>query len=304
MCKEGVVKAVVLALLLCASTAARAQEETAAPRPTPPDEKLTRILDRAGESVAKYQAGLFHITFTETLRDEELEKDLTPKKAKEFVFETIVLREQLSGDEEDFYPKSIRRLKTVDGKPVKPGRKIPWFGRGVQSLGFLLPKHRQLFEYTLEGEERVAGRAAYRLRALRPGQPPPRVEWNRRLLGAWMSFRAFAPTSVLVWVDAENFDVLRLEEHLVAPFEFDSPRTFGAFGPSRRIRYTRQDYAVTFRRQTFKDPEQTLLVPDTAEWLYVMEGARHPRLRATIRFTNYQRFRSDVKVIEDAEPGR
>ncbi|HEY0172932.1 MAG TPA: hypothetical protein VGB98_18075 [Pyrinomonadaceae bacterium] len=303
MNKRSVSKAALLALMLGACVAARAQEEAASPTspPTPPaaDERLARILERAGEAVAKYQAGLFHITFTETLRDEELGKDTTPKKSKEFVFETVVLREELSADEDDFYPKSVRRLKTVDGKPAKGDRRVPWYGYNVQSLGLLLPKHRRLSEFTLEAEERIGGRAAYRIRALRPGQPPPQAEWRRRLMGAGMSFRALAPVYLLLWVDAENFDVLRLEQHLVAPFEFDSPRAFGAFGPSRHIRYTNQDYAVTFRRQAFKDPEQTLLVPDTAEWLFVMEGAKHPRLRATISFTNYQRFRSDVKVLEE-----
>lgn len=290
-----------LALLLCAAAAARGQEAAA---PAPPDEKLARILERAGAAVEKYQAGLFSITFVETLRDEELNKDMTPKKSKEFVFETVVLRERLSGDEEDFYPKSLRRLKTVDGKPAKPSRRVPWYGYNVQSLGMLLPKFQSLYEFTLEGEEAVGGRAAYRIRALRPGQPPPQAEWRRRFMGAGLSFRALAPVYVLLWVDAENFDVLRCEQHLVAPFEFDSPRAFGAFGPSRRIKYARQDYAVTFRRQTFKDPEQTLLVPEAAEWLYVMEGAKHPRLRATLRFSNYQRFRSDVKIIEEPEPDR
>lgn len=295
-------KAAVLALVLGACVAARAQGEAAAPTPPPTataDEKLARILERAGEAVAKYQAGLFHITFTETLSDEELGEDMTPKKSKEFVFETVVLREELSADEDDFYPRSIRRLKSVDGKPAKGGRRVPWYGYNIQSLGMLLPKHRSLYEFTLEAEERTGGRAAYRIRALRPGQPPPQVDWRRRMMGMGMSFRALAPVYSLVWVDAENFDVLRYEQHLVAPFEFDSPRAFGAFGPSRHIRYTRQDYAVTFRRQTFKDPEQTLLVPDAAEWLFVMEGAKHPRLRAGIRFTNYQRFRSDVKVLEE-----
>ena len=302
MKKGSVLKAAVLALMLGACSAARAQGEAAMP---PVDEKLARILERAGEAVAKYQTGLFHITFTETLRDEELNKDMTPKRSKEYVFETVVLREALSEDEEDFYPKSLRRLKAVDGKPAKQGRKVPWYGYNVQSLALLLPKFRGRYEFTLEGEERVGARPAYRIRALQPGQPPPKVEWRRRFMGVGMSFRALAPIYCLIWVDAENYDVLRFETHLVEPFEFDSPRAFGAFGPSRRINYARQDYAVTFRRHTFKDPEQTLLVPDTAEWFYLMEGGKHPRLRATISFANYQRYRSDVKVLEDeTEPDR
>lgn len=286
-----------LALLACAP-AARAQGAGAAPAQ---DGRLGRILERAGEAVARYQSGLFSITFTETLRDEELKKDMTPKRSREFVFETVVLREALSENAEDFYPQSVRRLKTVDGRPAKKGSRVPWYGYNVQSLALLLPEYQKLYEFTLEGEEAVGGRAAFRLRALRPGQPPASVEWSRGLMGVGMRFRPNAPTYALVWVDAENFDVLRFETHLVAPFEFDSPRAFGLFGPSRHLRWTNQDYAVTFRRQTFKDPEQTLLVPDAAEWLTLIEGAQRPRLRATLRFTNYQRFRSDVKVIEEPD---
>src|ERR671926_414590 len=108
-----------LALALCAFASARAQE---AKGETAKDERLERILERAGEAVARYQSGLFHIAFTETLRDEELTKEMTPKKSKEFVFDTVVLREPLSADEEDFYPKSVRRLKSVDGRPAKSNR--------------------------------------------------------------------------------------------------------------------------------------------------------------------------------------
>jgi hypothetical protein len=291
-----------LALLLGACVGARAQE---AP-PPPGDEKLARILGRVGEGVARYQAGLFSITFSETLRREELREDMTPKKSRELVFETVVLREELSADEEDYYPRIVRRLKAVDGKPVKPGGKgaAPTAAFNIQSLSFLLPKNRHLFEFSLDGEEALGGRAAYRIRMLRPGQGEPRVEWSGRLLGT--SFRVFAPYVYLMWVDAESFDVLRLESHLAAPFEFESPRTFGAgpfgrFGPTRRLKYAVDDYAVRFRRERFKDPEQTLLVPESAEWVTVIEGAKHPRTRATLSFSDYRRYRSDVKVIEEPE---
>jgi hypothetical protein len=289
-----------LALLLGAFVSTRAQGEPA-PTPAAVDEKLERILEKAGEAVARYQSGLFSITFTEVLRDEELSKEMTPKKSKEFVFETVVLRESLSENEGDFYPKSVRRLKTVDGKPAKKNRRAPWYGYNVQSLGLLLPKYRKMYEFTLEGEEAIGGRAAHRVRVFQPGQPPASVDWKRGALGVGMRFWPKAPTYALIWLDAENSDVLRLETHLVAPFEFDSPRLFGAFGPSRHLKWVNQDYAVTFRRHTFKDPEQTLLVPDAAEWLTVIDGAQRPRLRASLRFSNYQRFRSDVKIIDEPD---
>lgn len=289
----------VLAFLACAP--ALAQE----PGPTPArDERLERILDRVGEVVARYQAELFRISFTETLTQEELREDMTPKRSKEFVFDTLVSREALSDDEDDYYPKTVRRVRTIDGKPAKrAGREDAAAGAAVSSLVFLLPKHRSEFQFALEGEERFEGRRAYRIRILRPGEGPPRVEWDERLVG--FSFYVLAPSLNFLWVDAETYDVLRYESHLVEPFEFEGPRPislgFGRVGASRRFKYRVNDYAVSFRRERFKDPEQTLLVPVAAEWTRVIEGASKPRTRATLRFSNYQRFRSDVKIVEEPD---
>jgi len=286
-----------LALALLACAPARAQGPEAKPAE---DERLERILGKVGEGVARYQAGLFSITFTETLRREELREDMTAKRSKEYVFDSVVLREALSADADDYYPRLVRRLKTIDGKPSKrrPGPEVNY---AVSSLGFLLPKHRGLARFTLDGEETAAGRRLYRIRMLSPGEGEPRVEWKRRAVG--FRFRVVAPLVYLIWADAETFDVLRLESHLAAPFEFDGPRAFGfgRLGPSRHFKYAAEDYLVRFRRQQFKDPEQTLLVPEYAEWTQVIEGASRPRTRATLRFSNYQRFRSDVKIIEEPD---
>lgn len=284
-----------LLLALAACVPVRAQE----PQPEPSkDERLERILEKVGEGVARYQSGLFSIAFAETLRREELRKDMTAKKSKEYVFDSVVLRETLSADEEDFYPRLARRLKTIDGKPSKK-RLGPESNYAVSSLGFLLPKNRGPLQFTLEGEEAEAGRKLYRIRILSPGEGEPRVEWKSRVVG--FRFRVVAPSVYTIWVDAETFDVLRLESHLAAPFEFDGPRAFGfgRLGPSRHFKYAAQDYVVRFRRQQFKDPEQTLLVPEYAEWVTVIEGASKPRTRATLRFSNYRRYLSDVKVIEE-----
>ena len=293
---------VVLTLLACAP--ALAQEEPRAVQAK--DERLERLLDKVGEGVARYQAELFRIAFTETLRQEELREDMTPKKAKEFVFDTIVAREALSAEEDDYYPKTVRRLRAIDGKPAKRARaRDAAAGSNVSSLVFLLPKHREDFQFSLEGEEQFEGRRAHRIRMTRKGEGPPRVEWQKRLVG--FRFYVFAPSVNLLWVDAETFDVLRFESRLAEPFEFESPRTFsagplGRFGPSKRLRYAVRDYAVNFRRERFQEPEQALLVPVAAEWTYVIQGASRPRTRLKLRFSDYRRFRSDVKIIEDEGP--
>ncbi|HVF68335.1 MAG TPA: hypothetical protein VM914_11755 [Pyrinomonadaceae bacterium] len=260
------------------------------------DESLQVILARVGEGVVRYHAGLFGLAFEETVTLEELREDMTPKKSREFVFASVVLREDLSKEEGDYYAETVRRLKTVDGRAAKKDDEAERFAVGAyaEALNFLLPREQKLYEFRLAGEETLMGRRALRVGLLRPGEGEPRVEWKGN------SFRVVnAPTRWTFWVDAESFDVLRVESHLAEPFEFESPRLFRAFGPKAKFRYARHDYAVTFRRVRLKDPDETRLVPDTVETVGVIEGASRPRLRRTTRFSDYRRFRSDVKVVEE-----
>jgi len=273
-------------LLTCACADAHARQS---------DGRLQNILTRVGEGVERYHTGLFGLAFTETLTLEELREDMTPKKSREFVFESVVLREDLSKEEGDYYAETVRRLKTVDGRAAKKGDEAERFAVGTyaEALNFLLPREQKLYEFRLAGEDTVEGRRALRVELLRPGEGGPSVEWKGN------SFRVVsAPTRWTFWVDAESFDVLRVESHLEAPFEFESPRLLKV-GPKGKFRYARQDYAVTFRRVRLKEPEETRLVPDSVEAVTVIEGAGHPRTRRTTRFSDYRRFRSDVKVVEE-----
>lgn len=299
---RGVVRhiAIVFALsslLSCAHVSAHAIQSEAARA----DGRLPEILARVGQSVERYHTGLFGLAFVEVLRLEELREDMTPKRSREYVFESVVLREALSQVEGDYYADVVRRLKSVDGRAPKKGDEaerdtLKAYG---DVLNFLLPGEQKLYEFSLDGEESLAGRAAFRVVMLRhPDEREPSVEWQGH------SFRVHPPVRWTFWADAESFDVLRVESHLEAPFEFESPRDIGALGRSgrtRKIRYARQDYAMSFRRVQLKDPDETRLVPDSSEWVTVIEGASRPRTRGTIRFSDYKRFRSGVKVIEDSE---
>ncbi len=283
------------------------------------------MLARVGQSVERYHAGLFGLAFVESLRVEELREDMTPKKTREFVFDCVVLRENLSDDEGDYYAETVRRLKTLDGRAAKKGdeAKHDTVASYGEALNFLLPRNQKLYEFKLSGEETLEGRRALRIELFRPGDDEPSVEWKGT------SFRVTsAPTRWTFWVDASSFDVLRVESHLEAPFEFENPNAsgagpFGRFGPARKLRYAREDYAASFRRVRLadtneaplvpesaewvrrvelKDPAETRLVPETSETVLVIEGASHPRTRRATRFSDYRRFRSDVKIVEEPGP--
>jgi hypothetical protein len=299
-----------LALTLTCATAT-AQEALPAERPaaetarTADDERLARVLDLAGRGVECYFGGMFSITYTETLRAQELKEDLTPKgRAKEWVFENIVVpRRSASGQE--LYAEAIRRLKSINGKPVrgkdaviKPGKcGGPTAGYSLP-LGFLLPQHRGQHVFSHEGEEVYDGRRSHVVRVAPRERFEPSVGWKGNC------FYAGFTHEWRVWIDAETYDVLRLDARLVEGFEFESPRAFNAglfrIGPSRTLRYERSEGTTRFRRVRFTNPEQTLLLPVSAERLTVIRGAL--RARVTQTFTDYRRFVSDVKIIEDSGP--
>lgn len=301
--------ALALACLLAAAGPARARRGAGQAQTQREDERLTHLLARVGEAVERYHRGMFSIKFTETVRREELNEEMTPRRSKEYVYESVTTRENLSDAEGDYFAQTVSRLKTVDGRAAKRAREGGDDDPAAEEpapnhedfLNFLLPKFQGLYSFSFEGEEVLRGCRAFRIGESRFGDEEPRVEWKGR------SFVAFGPTRMTIWVDAETFDVLQFESHLAAPFEFDSPPALsagplGRLGPSRRLRYERDDYSVRFRVVRFKDPDQSLLLPEYAEWLRVIKGARRPRVRTTISFANYQRFVSDVKVIEDQGP--
>ena len=286
-----------VSLLACACMNAHARQSDAARD----GEQLQKLLARVGEGVERYHAALFGLAFREVLTLEELREDMTPKKSREFVFDCVVLREELSKERGDYYAETVRRLKMVDGRAAKRADEAKSFAFESygEALNFLLPREQKLYEFKLVGEETLLeGRRAVRVEVLRPGEGEPRVEWKGN------SFRVSAPTRWTFWVDALSFDVLRVESHLEAPFEFEGPRVIGAgplgrLGPKNKFRYARYDYAASFRRVLLKDPEETRLVPDKVEVVAVIEGAGHPRTRRATRFDDYKRFRSDVKVVEE-----
>lgn len=286
---------------------ARAQEATTAPQSEAARVEL--ILKRTGERVEEYLAGMFNISFKELYWRTFLKEDFTLKgKVKEHVFDNVVLRERRAGDGQEVYGVTVRRLRKVDGKKVKPSKQREELDKCgapgssyVDPLTFLLPAQRARWVFNYEGEDVWhGGRKVHRLGYLPRGEQKAGTRVEGDCVYAWGKYKG------TVWIDAENFDVVQLTSRLVEEFDFESPRAisvgFARFGPRRKFRFLRSEYTMRFGRVRFSNPEQELLLPQFSESLNVIRGAREPRVSHKRSFFGYQRFVSDVKVIEEDGP--
>ena len=58
----------------------------------------------------------------------------------------------------------------------------------------------------------------------------------------------------------------------------------------------RSDTTVRFKRITFQNPDETLLLPESIVTVTSISGAGKPRMRTTQTFTDFRRVIIDTKV--------
>jgi hypothetical protein len=101
-----------------------------------------------------------------------------------------------------------------------------------------------------------------------------------------------------VWVDAQTYDVVRVERYLRGPVDVAVP-----FLIQRRYRLAnwvtivRDDVSIRYKTVAFTDPPEVLLVPESIDSYSVLRGG----LQSTRRnqtFSDYKRFVTAGRVVE------
>ena len=100
-----------------------------------------------------------------------------------------------------------------------------------------------------------------------------------------------------IWIDADTHDVLRLDQSLGGLVEIPLPRKATRYGATMFWTMERWDSTIRFRRVTFQDPEETLVLPVESSTLQVTRGAGTPRLRTSTQYLSYRRFITGGRVI-------
>jgi hypothetical protein len=171
----------------------------------------------------------------------------------------------------------------MDPKPVSP-----------EPLAMLLPARLHEAEFTPAGTARVDGRAAILIDYRGVASLPEEITWTDDCVSLTLPGRSRGR----IWVDAETYDVLRVDDRLVGTFSFDVPRQQVRRGAARSMVIERADSSIRYRRVTFSDPEETLLVPASIESVTVIRGAGTQRTRITQRFSDHRRFLTAGRIVD------
>jgi hypothetical protein len=198
--------------------------------------------------------------------------------------------------------QTLRRLLKVNGREP---RKNDWNNctspeqqsSEPQPLSLLLPGKRADYAFTLAGPTRLDGRDAVMIdyRLLTDVSVQSETVNGR---DDCISFQLEGGLRGRLWIDAETFDVLRLDQRLSEMVEIPLPREVTRRSSSPRSwTMERWDTSIRFKPVTFENPDETLVLPASLSSLRVTRGSGTPRLRTMTDYKNYQRFLTAGRVV-------
>jgi hypothetical protein len=270
------------------------------PRQTP-DPDFTTLLQRVRERVMQHYLDLRSLAWTNTTRRETLdEKGTAREKSRELSYESIIRFQEPSPEDTGipFYIRDQSELRLIDGKQVKKKESPESSDPRPVNLGellFLLLKDSRALNYELSygGSADLDGRKTLRIEVHSPQKTPPQVSWDKSFVFFGVRYE-FKVTGIkynqgTLWIDPETYDVLRLDWRS-DPFEFQRDKD------SRKIRYEQQ-MTARYQAVPFTNPEQTVVVPVSAELVTAIRGIKVSIHRTLYSFSNYKRFTGDARVL-------
>ncbi len=100
-----------------------------------------------------------------------------------------------------------------------------------------------------------------------------------------------------IWIDAETFDVLRMDQGLTGLVDVPLPRKIANRDRWSSWTMERWDTSIRFKPVTFQDPQETLVLPASATSYRITRGSGSPQLRSSTRYSSYRRFITGGRII-------
>ena len=259
---------------------------------------LTDTLVRVSNRVEQWYARAQSLVSLESVWIQPLRSDLTSLDFPRRLAYELRLAWDASVDGGELPEANIvRQLLTINGRPPKPKDEAGCLDPkpiSPEPLSMLLPAKRDDYTFSVAGTARVDGRPALMIdyRSVAVGEAE--ITYTRDCISIDLPGRSRGR----IWIDSGTYDVLRLDERLVGMFDFSTPREQQRRGAARNMTIERADSSIQYKRVSFVDPEETLMLPAVIETVTVIRGGGTQRNRITQRFSDYRRFLTGGRVVQ------
>lgn len=264
---------------------------------------IDEMLIRVGHRIAEFYKRAQRVICIETSRVQPI--DLTYSSQG---FARIVeseLRVDAEGGEVAGEARVVREIRKVNGRAPRDKDKKNREGctdpnpLSTEPLAFLLPAHRSEYQFKAAGFAKDRNRPAFRIDFASVNRKS-NVELVEDKLGHEDCFdwSGDIPSRGRIWVDAETYDVLRVERSVGGPVDVRVPLRIQRRHPlDTRVVIMREDTTIRYRTVAFSDPDEALLLPESIESLSVLSGGLQSTRRSQI-YSGYRRFVTDSRVVE------
>jgi hypothetical protein len=281
------------------ATALLAALSAAGQSPKDPPVDLAGLLARVGERVEAYYQRAQSIVCIEVVKLQTMDNGFaSDPHVRRLEYELRVAWDKTEDGAEPADANVLRTLRSVDGRPPKPGEEPGCLDPkpvSLDPLAFLLPQHQSEYKFTYKGVGKAGdGHTGVMIDYVPAVKQPPEVLWH----DSCVSINVPSQTRGRVWIDRFGGDVLRVDETVLGPFEVRVPMEQQRKGAGAFLTLDRADSSIRYRTVTFTDPNEIVLLPESIEMMTVIRGSGAPRLRTTQTFTGYQRFVTGGRLVQ------
>jgi hypothetical protein len=264
---------------------------------------LEDLLARVGDRIEQYFARAQKIVFLETTTISHIGADLMPQGFSRVVESDVrVEASPADGDSDGSSETSVvRELRKINGRAPRPrddrNNCLDPNPISPEPLAFLLPAQRGDYEFTWvgHGKGKEQGNVLIEFRELGSGKPSvkERTDKGEGCFTIDIPGRARGR----VWIDASTYDVLRVDQRIYGLVDFRLPdsRNRRAAIDDRQV-LERLDTSIRYKTVPFRDPEETVLLPESIETLMVVRGMQSYRMKQV--FSQYRRFVTDARLVK------
>ncbi len=282
-----------VALALAAMTTAGAQAQPNA------DELLVRV----GERVAEFYRRAKNVVCIERSTVQHIDFNNSPEGFARTV--ESELRLEANGGEDPGEATIVRKVRKVNGREPREKDKKDRAGctdpnpLSAEPLAFLLSARRSEYRFRTVGLTTDRNRTALMIdfaSVVRrsdaeliedPGGHDDCFDWSGHIASRGR-----------IWVDAGNYDVLRVDRGLGGPVDVKVPLLI-----QRRHRLpnwvviVREDMTIRYKRVAFTEPDEVLLLPESIDSFIVVRGGLASS-RRNQTFSDYKRFVTGGRVLQ------